>query len=82
MDLQGYFDDLPEYIEFDIIGEATYHEPEMDYFDGTGIRGGWEANIYAITILGVEFKYSDMPKELQKRIDDLELHIQDQLNDE
>jgi hypothetical protein len=82
MDLQGYFDDLPEYLEFDIIGEATHTKPEMDYFDGTGWPGGWVVDIYAITILGVEFHYKDMPKDLQKRIDDLQQIIAEKLENE
>ena len=80
MDLQGYFDDLPEYLEFDVIGEANYNEPDMDYFGGTGYPGGWEAVISAISIFGVKFKYKDMPKDLQNRIDVLQQVIEEKLN--
>lgn len=82
MDLQGYFDDLPEYMEFDIIGEAYYVEEEMDYFNGTGITGGWRADVHGITIMGFDFMCKDMPKEMQDAMRRIEEYIEDKLDNE
>lgn len=82
MDLQGYFDDLPDYLELDIIGEAYYEPADMDYFNGTGQRGGWSANIVGLTMCGFDFKYKDLPEEMQTVLYNLQRTIEEKLDDQ
>ena len=82
MDIEGYFDEIPEYLEFDIMGEAICSEPDLDYFNGTGAPGGWEVVIYGIKFGDFEFAYKDMPKELRNKLDDLQYKLESKLNDQ
>ena len=58
--------------EFYIIGEAEIQAPEMDYFNGTGIRGGAAAYVYglAIEINGKRYEIpaANMPPELVQHL--------------